>query len=509
MGSFNATKEQKIVSNHMGERAYLYTPKVELVNAVLTSFIENTYYEKADKRVERIKELVAKVAKNDPEFVGRLAVFARDTFNMRSSSHVLIAELAKVHRGDNLVSRVIERFALRPDDLTEIVAYVGKPIPWQIKKGVANTLRKFDEYQIAKYRAGARKYKLVDVVNLTHPLPTEVITKLVKNELRNVDTWESRIAGAGGNKEKSDAEWKDLLKTRKLGYMAALRNLRNILKTGDSETIQMAADFISNPEAVKNSRQFPFRFLSAYEAVEAEGGLKGKTDSIKFEKSTDGAPVLLRAITKALEESVSNIPLLSGTTAILSDNSGSMRGDGGGSSALSANSKRKTSDIANLFALLYWLRADNTYIGLFGDELIHPELDRSKDIFANYAVVDKLASGVGAGTEQGIYDFFEKALKDKLKIDRVVIFSDMQIGKNSWYGHKPGTHSTFNKLFQEYKKFNPSVKVYSVDLRGNGTTVFSDGVLEFSGFSDKLFSIMEMTEQDKNGFVKQIDSVEI
>lgn len=507
MSRFSTTKKVADTKNYMGEKAFKRSPKIELVNAVLSSFIQNTYYEKADARVERIGDLIEEVTKKDPEFVAKLAVFTRDEFNMRTSAHVIISELARAHRGDNLVSRAVKHLAIRPDDLVEIVAYIDKPIPNQIKKGVATAFENFDEYQLAKYRNEGKKVSLVDVVNLVHPKHTEAIAKLVNGELKNKDTWESKLSAAKGN---SKDIWKQMLKDRKLGYMACLRNLRNIANTGDKETIHLAAEYIANPKAVANSRQFPFRFLSAYEAVKGTDGAGSAKSVIKFEKEADGVPELLQAITKAISYSVENLPLLEGRTAILSDNSGSMRGDGGGSSVLSANSRRTTADIANLFATMYWMRANNTFVGLFGDRLVTPTLDREKDLFENYGIVSRAGGTCGASTENGIYDFFEDALRNKTKVDRVVIFSDMQIGKNSWYGTSSSrSGGSFNSLFKKYKAFNPDVKVYSVDLRGYGTTVFSDGIYEFAGFSDKLFTIMEMADQDPQALVNKIKEVQI
>lgn len=507
MSKFNEKSVKTSTKNYMGEKAFTRSPKVELVNAVLTSFIENTYYEKSEKRLDRISDLVAQVAKKDPVFVAKLAIFARDEFNMRSSSHVITGELAKVHRGDSTVSKAIEKLAVRPDDLIEIVAYFDKPIPNQVKKGVAKAFEKFDEYQLAKYRKTGHKVSLVDVANLVHPRHSDAIAKLINDELRQTDTWESKVSASGGDAEKKAQAWKELLSNHKLGYMATLRNLRNIVQTGDSETIQMAIDFISNEKAVANSRQFPFRFLSAFEAL---GGESKSLSSIQFEKSEAGVDELKKALEKALNYSVKNLPLLQGKTAILADNSGSMGGDGGGSGAVSAYSKRTSADIANLFATLYWMRADNTYVGLFGDRLVQPTLDREKGVFENYVTVAKAGNTVGPGTEEGIYVFFENALRDKVKVDRVIIFSDMQIGKNSWYGRGSGYNSgDFNALFKKYKAFNPDVKVYSVDLRGYGTTVFSDGIYEFSGFSDKLFNIMELAEQDKDALIHKIEEIQL
>ena len=513
MSKFNTLSVGKTSTiNYMGGKSFIQPEKIELTHAILTSFIESSYYESKDKRVDKISDLVKSISKKYPEFIAKLAIYARKEFNMRSVSHVLIGELAKNHKGDNLVSKLIESAAIRPDDLLEIVAYLKKPIPNQVKKGVEKALHKFDEYQLAKYRHANKDFSMVDLFNLVHPKPVteqEDITwnALVADTLINKDTWEAKLSKGESHVE----TWKELLKNKKLGYMACLRNLRNILKTDDIETIQMAADFISNEKAVKNSKQLPFRFLSAYKAL-IDRSEYNKIEKMKFEKDDDNnyKEILIDALNEAIKYSVSNIPLLKGKTLILSDNSGSMRGDHGGTSLLSACSNRTTADIANLFAVLYWSRAENTSIGLFGDKLIEPEMNRKKSLFENFSIINEIACTCGLGTEEGIFTAFERLCENKQKVDRIVIFSDCQVGKATWYDWSAGRKaSDFNKLFQKYKTMFPKTIVYSIQLRGYGNTLFANNIIELAGWSDKIFNIMEISEKSDTDLIKQIEDIQI
>jgi hypothetical protein len=166
----------------------------------------------------------------------------------------------------------------------------------------------------------------------------------------------------------------------------------------------------------------------------------------------------------------------------------------------------KTSDIANLFAVLYWLKADNTLVGLFGDRLIHPKLDRGAGVFENFKKIDNEKNRCGASTERGIFDMFEKLIEDKTVVDTIVVFSDCQIGTGcNWYDSSGHRGDDFNKLFERYKKINPAVRVYSVDLKGCGTNVFNESVIKITGWSDKIFDIMKVMEQDKKALIKIIN----
>ncbi|PVD30085.1 hypothetical protein C0Q70_09346 [Pomacea canaliculata] len=78
------------------------------------------------------------------------------------------------------------------------------------------------------------------------------------------ETWETQVS-LKGNKAKT---WEDLLDHKKLPFMAMLRNLRNLIKAGISDKHHnMVIRRLTNEKQVINSKQFPFRFFSAYEVL--------------------------------------------------------------------------------------------------------------------------------------------------------------------------------------------------------------------------------------------------
>jgi hypothetical protein len=60
--------------NYEGAKAYAMTPEVELYSAVVTAGLSDTFYEDSNTRLERIQALMQNA---DPEFVAKLAVYAR------------------------------------------------------------------------------------------------------------------------------------------------------------------------------------------------------------------------------------------------------------------------------------------------------------------------------------------------------------------------------------------------------------------------------------------------
>ncbi len=540
MAKFNEKKETRtnLTTNYMGEESYKQTPKEELIFSVLTSFFEDSYYESKESRIERVSGLIKEIAKRDPLFVAKLAIYVRNVFHMRSAFSVIMGELSKVHKGDSIVKNAIFAGAERVDDLTELVAYVGKPVPNAVKKGVASALIKFDTYQLSHYRGENRKVSLVDVFNLVHPKPindtmSKTYNDLMNGKLKQSDTtWEVNISGVGQVAKEQNLNEEEKIELKKdawekqidiwvtydgqnlvvKNYMALLRNLRNILQVEvDDIHFNKILKAVANKKAVLNSKQLPFRFLSAYAEVE-KLSTPYLNKTIIFEKNDISRIELVkRAIESAVLKSVDNIPELLGKTVILSDNSGSMRGDIGGGSLVSALSKRTSADIANLFATLYWAKAENTWVGLFGDTLKTPKLNRENGVFKNFSEINKVAATVGGSTETGIFTAFEKLIEEKEKVERVIIFSDCQVGDGCrWYDTtrvKGGPH--FDKLVQNYLKFSPETKIYSVDLKGYGNKMFDKNVVLVAGWSEKIFDLIKFAETDKNALIKEIEKIQI
>ena len=273
-----------LTTNHEGAQAWRMTPEWELYTTVVTTMgVEDKFYESGEERVRRIADLVRKV---EPEFVAQLAVYTREEMHLRSVPLLLLVELDCCHQGDTLVSKAVGRTIQRADEITELLmCYLwrtGKPdlsgLSSQLRKGLAEAFNKFDEYQFAKYNRKNRMVTLRDALALVHPKPkddrqTDIFRKIKSDTLETPVTWETELSAVGqrhfdSEEEKEEAKrevWRKLVQSHRLGYMATLRNLRNMLKLGmDEETMQMVCNYISNPEAVRKSKQLPFRFLSAF-----------------------------------------------------------------------------------------------------------------------------------------------------------------------------------------------------------------------------------------------------
>ena len=473
MSKFNTTNTIKTV-NRCGAPAYSMDAKSKLVTQVLCSFFdEEQFY---GKNTEDMTQTIKRVIVDEPQFVYNLAVFARRVFNMRSVSHVLTAYLAHEASGKPYVRRTIEGITFRGDDLTEVMAFYlsafGKPIPNSLRRAIADKLVTFDEYTLAKYKGDNKAVKMRDLICLCRPKPetpeqSDLFKRCLEDRLETPLTWESELSAHGNNAE----TWEKLIDSGKVGYMALLRNLRNIIKANPSN-IQKVYDIIQDPERVRKSKQLPFRFYAAYKAVADIAGSK-----------------VFDVLESALESSVDNLPKLPGTTVIAVDVSGSM------SSPVSSNSEVKCYEIAMLLGLLANRICDNSIFYTFNNS-INKEMVSSK-----CSILEKVsATNCNGGTYMSLP--FEKMINDKVNADRIIVLSDNMNNNSSW-SSKPT-----QRYADEYRKITGNdIWVHGVDLQGYGTQQFHGAKTNIiAGWSEKVLDFILLAEQGEDTLIKRISN---
>lgn len=482
MTRFNQPSPGTKTTNLAGGEAYAEQPELEFVSTLLTSFVSDQYYRSADQTIERIKELLKSI---DPQFAAKAAIYARNEFGMRSITHVVAGELGIKAKGDPWKRRFYNRVVHRVDDITEILSYYlhayGKPIPNSMKRGLADSFSKFDEYQLAKYRAEKKTISLVDAVNLLRPKPTdknaEALAKLVKGELKSTGTWESELTKAGqeaeseeDKQERKRESWEKLVRERKIGYFALLRNLRNIIQDAPEVTDEAVA-MLTDEHLIRRSLVLPFRFQTALEELSKVG----LAQSIK----------ILIGLNKALELSLANVPRLEGQTLVVLDESGSMGG--------------RPIEIGALFAAVL-LKTNNALLMLFSDDARYKIINPLDSIGS---IVKDIKSDLRmAGT-----DFHSIFTTANQPYDRFIILSDMQ----GWRGDDYYGYGAPTKALAEYRsKTGADPIIYSFNLQDYGTIMFPErNVYAIAGFSEKIFDVMKVLEQDKRALINKINEVEI
>jgi 60 kDa SS-A/Ro ribonucleoprotein len=505
------TPKQPDVINHQGGGSYKLDPKMEMV-AILATGFDNTYYEKLTDRETRFKTLIVDIAKKEPEFVAKALVYSRAVLGQRSVSQFGAVALTPLLSGRAVARKFFSKrdkkankggIVFRLDDILEIVACYqhfnpGKPLPNSMKKGFKAALEAADAYELAKYQGKNKQVSLVDVINLVHPSPSEMMQEtfkqLMTGTLKQFNTVEDKNTKAGqevaakvkaGTITKAEAEkelqvakesnYAELIKTRKIGYLALLRNLRNIVgTTNNAELIKEACEILTDQKLIKQSLVFPHQIDIALEVLIQE---VGASKALPFVKACD----------KAYELAIPNLTELftHGRTAVVFDSSGSMS-----SSIRLANRNQGSKSAIEKAALV----AATLAKGINAD--VYHFADRCEDIkFNPLDSVNTLKNQfmkcqgrVGYGTS--FNSIFSKIGKN---YDRVFVISDMQ----------------GNSSLETYAYKN--MHVYSIDLVGYGNAMFKPGnkVYPIYGYSAEMYEMVKRVELDPKAIIKAIEAIEI
>lgn len=483
------TGKAKTVLNGEGFLGFKRDPKSELFLAAVTSLNENTFYESAKDRQDRIAGLSRKVAK-DGEWIVGFVGWLRNEANMRSIASVVAVEAVHARLSAKMYGhnrQIIAAAIGRLDEAGDILAYwtsrYGKNIPSAVKRGVNDALEtKMTENSVLKWSGRMKNgaVSLRDVLNLTHhsagPLGKYVIDSEYSNEVDTADlpVIEARrafnalsrdeaikaLTGPDGAKIIKDARltheaiagaigtipaevWEVLVPT--MGYMALRMNLRRIHESGISrDLIDTISKRIADTESAKAAHAMPLDFMSAYRNA-----------------PLDFHPALQSAGNGVL----ANIPALSGRTLILVDHSGSM------SYGYSSRGSLTPSDAANMFGAALHFRAENSDLYSF-DTTVEKITRRRVDLLPFVNNMPRPCGGTY--TRHALETTYDGH-------DRVILLTDEQ-------AHYSG--DVFKGIVPE------NVPCFTWNLSGYASACSIDGPgrVTFGGLTDKGFGMIPMLE---------------
>lgn len=487
MAKFNTTKsvETTKTTNFAGGDAYQLSEKQNLISIFWNSFLESSYYEDKLSAKDRFTTIFSET--KDKKFLAKLAVYSRNVLGIRSITHLAASEIALSVKNETWTKAFFNAIVSRVDDMSEIVsAYKdrgGKMLPHSLQKGFKVAFNRFDEYQLAKYQAKDKTWKLLDLVNLIKPKPNEknkdALKKLILNgSLVNTETWEAKLSKAGQQEteeDKAEAKkeaWEDLIKSKKLGYFALLRNLRNIIQQAP-HLIDEVVELLTNEDSIKKSKVLPFRFLSAYKEIVKLSG-------------TEGLQKLIVGLSWAIDIAMNNVPKFDGKNLVVLDISGSM------TDHISDKSTATRIEIASLFAAAIIKNNHSSDLVVFNGSSKYVTIN---PLDSSLTITNKLADLVGGGTNVArVFPILNKAY------DRIIILSDEQ----SW-----GSYNSPVDEFKKYKnKFSANPKLYCFNLASYGSIQFPEkDVYCISGFSEKIFDLITKLEEDKSALIEEIEAV--
>lgn len=400
---------------------------------------EDSFYIDGKTISEQIEEVCQCIK---PEKIVDLALEAHKKGLLRHLPLFLLTQAAK-QRGN--LREAIDRICTRPDQMTELLSIYWKdgkkPIPSQIKRGLAAAFRKFDEYQLAKYNRDT-PIKLRDILFLCHPKPKdkeqdELWKRLISNTLFIPETWETKLSSGADKKE----SFQELLMRGKMGKLAIVRNLRNMQESG-------VAKALVEGELMRKGRPIlPFQFLAAAKMC----------------------PQWEDIIDKAMVAAIEGKPKLPGVTALFVDVSGSM------DSPLSGKSQLSLMDAACGIAILLKELCELIDIFSFSNQvaLIPP---RHGMALRDAIVQSQPHSGTYLG---GALAMFEQQRKKDVPIKRVIVITDEQ------------THDTLPRM-QVENAYIFNVAPYKNGILNNGQW------LTITGFSEACVDYITEIEKDSN-----------
>lgn len=370
--------------NHVGVLVPKIDPLTQLNRLVLASMLwESQFYLDGVDHAKQVKNLVANV---DADKVSELAIKARSKYKLRHTPLLLVRELAGLGK---LKASVLDTVIQRADEMSEFLALywqAGKiPVANQVKKGLAKAFTRFNEYELAKWDKNSAEVSLRDVLFISHAKPQSeaqaaLFKRVANGELAVPDTWETQLSAGADKKE----TFTRLMAERKLGALAFLRNLRNMIEARvDESTLRNYA------EIVNIDRVLPFRYIAAARVV----------------------PQLEDMLEAMMLRSLATLEKLPGKTVLLVDVSGSMFG-----APISGKSDLTRFDAAAALAMLCKEVCEKVEIYTFSDNAVRVA---PRSGFALRDALDKSQRHSGTNLARAL----EQITTDH---DRIIVFTDEQ-----------------------------------------------------------------------------------
>ncbi|MFI7014972.1 TROVE domain-containing protein [Streptomyces sp. NPDC050164] len=503
------TSTGRVLRTYEGGRGREHDARSELFLLAVSNFVsQQTFYEAGADRDDRFAKLVRELAVTDPVWTAGLLGWLRGEGNLRTASIVGAAEYVKVRLDAGATDgpsnrQVVDSVLQRPDEPGELLAYwtatYGRNVPKPVKRGIADAVRRlYHGKALLKYDTASKGYRFGDILNLVHAAPDpdkpwqgelfrytldrrhhpdtavppasdRVLTAhrelmaLPVAKRRAVVTAEGgaeRLAAAGMTWETlagwlqgpmDKAAWEAVIPS--MGTMALVRNLRNFDEAGVSDEVaERVAARISDPAEVARSRQFPFRYLAAYQHA----------PSLRWSY----------ALERALGHSLANVPALPGRTLVLVDRSGSMFW-----SRLSDRSELNRADAAAIFGTALALRAERADLVEFGSTSDRVKFRKGESVLK---ILDRFGDLGGTDTTEAVRRHYRKH-------DRVLIVTDEQ------YTHHHRGDPT--------EQVPAGVPVYTWNLAGYRAGHGPSGTGNrhtFGGLSDAAFRMVPLIEASRD-----------
>jgi 60 kDa SS-A/Ro ribonucleoprotein len=490
--------------NEAGGFAYVRTPKSALALYAATGCINGTFYASADTQLEMVLKLCAEV---EPRFVAQTAIYARQRAHMKDMPALLLATLSL--RDREIFAAAFPRVVDNGRMLRNVVQIlrsgrVGRKSLGSLpKRLVREWLQNVSVDQIVNAAIG-NDPSLADVIRMVHPKPADAEREALyawvigKHHDRSklpekIRAYEAFKRDPGRSLPElpfqyytslplAQSHWKAL--ATHASWQSLRQNLNHFARHGvfdDAYVLRKVVAKLSDVEAIRRARVFPYQLLTAFQATSKLPNAIGA------------------ALQDAMEIATRNVPALSGEVVVAVDVSGSM------ASAVTGYRKGATTttrcvDVAALIAACIQRSHPDARVLPFDTDVRELRLNPRDSVTTQ---ARQLAALCGGGTS--VSAPLAHLNRTRAKVDLLVLVSDNE----SWRDTRSGGATETMRQWEAIKSRCPQAKLVCIDLQPVATsqTVERNDVLHVGGFSDAVFDLIANFAAEGAGAKRWVDKI--
>lgn len=509
--------------NAAGGKAYTLSSKAALARYGVTGCISNTYYVKAQDHLKHVIQLANEC---DPEFIAKLAVYARKEGHMKDMPALLMSILAS--RGNEGRPALKAAFPIVIDNGRMLRNFVQIMRSGQVGRkslgtGPRNLVRGFFEQTpnwLFRQLGVGQTPSGEDIIKMIHPKGSTpehdalfgyMIGKIkpgsekwdqVPPIVKQFEEWKADRSQAPpavpfelltAQKLTAD-QWARIIRQGQWHFIRM--NLNTAIRQGALKADPGLEEFIANrlrdKEIIHKARVMPYQLLAAYKHV-----------------SSDIPRSIVDALHDAVEIAVDNVPATKGRMLIVVDVSGSMSSPITGWDRNSPKaSKVSCVDVAALFSAAI-LRKNREAAVLPVDTQVHLKYrpEPRDSVLSN---AGRLAKFGGGGT--ALSKAFQHANSVRLKVDHIVVISDQE----SWADSYPYAYDRGSPLIVEWELLrnrNPNAKLVCIDITPGKTHHIPEGypeILHIAGWSDIVFRVIDsFLSGNAKSWIEMIEKIDL
>lgn len=491
--------------NEAGAAAYGFCPEAALAQYAVTGTFNDIFYASGKAQLDVIARLAAEV---EDEFLASLAIYAAETAYMKDMPLALLAILSS--RRPDLFARAFPRVVKGGKMLRGFVGMMRsgalgrKSLGTRPKRMVVGWLEDASDADILNAYVG-NDPSLGDVIKMVHPKPKDETRAALFAWVMGKPHDHGALPGAVKDFElfKRDMSrnlpdvpfqmltslpltkehWIDIAK--RSSWQMLRQNINTFARNGcfDVEGFgDWLAMRLSDPEAVRAARMFPYQLMAAHRMACAN-----VPDAVR------------RALEAAMKVGIETLPAIRGNVVVCPDVSGSMSSSITGYRA-GASSKVRCIDVAALVTAAFLRVNPAARLMPFDCEVVDVRINPRDTVMTN---AEKLAAIGGGGTTLSAP--LLKLKEEKAKVDLVVIVSDNQ----SWMDGAYTVHTDAMAAWGEIKKHNPNARLVCLDIQPYANSQVKGGkdILNIGGFSDSVFTRIADFAKGREGSDHLIDAI--